>query len=365
MGFSPLYRSLTPMGRSFGRVSALTYLMRVLFSTDDNAPLTNPYTGEVGSLAVVDTTNKLSVASGELTSTGAAGASDPYLASTDSYARAAGLTGYLKFNRLTATGRNAVGWSASGSSTSTVHYLYLRATIANILVGGISIAETTAIGANTYYKYYFVLRSDGCFYIGLDNRLIWVDNAVTTTPVYLANTYNLAVTATTKFDEMAVYQMGAPWNDDYGIATNRVASASIGETTTSEADAHIEFTWTAVTGQTLDFMVRRTDDDNCWIIRGSQSGSTIKIIEKNGGVETERASASQPFTNGAAYRIYVIQEAATIRNIINNVPKISYTSATFNQTATGVKVDRAGANLTAWPLIISGAALTELNRWNV
>jgi hypothetical protein len=120
--------------------------------------------------------------------------------------------------------------------------------------------------------------------------------------------------------------------------------------------------WTAVTGQIWDLMVRRTDDNNCWIVRADQTNSTIKLFEKSGGTETERATASFTWTNGQAFRILVFMEGNTIKVNYTSIEKLSYTSASFNNTATGVKTTRGGSNLVAWPRSISGSALTELNR---
>lgn len=135
------------------------------------------------------------------------------------------------------------------------------------------------------------------------------------------------------------------------------------ETTTSEANALIEQTWTAVTDETWELSTRRTDDDNRWIVRCDQAGSTIKLIERNAGVETERSSAAQTWTNGTQYRLVVVQDGDAIRTYVANVAKNSYTSASFNNTATGVETDKAGSNLVTYPRTLSGAALAELQRW--
>jgi hypothetical protein len=171
--------------------------------------------------------------------------------------------------------------------------------------------------------------------------------------LHFGNTTNVLST-------LRITDLPAPWTDDYGIATQRIASPTAGATATAEANAIIEFTWPAATGETLDFDVRRTDDDNRWIIRGSQGGSTIKLIERVAGVETERASAAQTWTNGTSYRIVAILDGNTIRTYVANVAKSTYSSASFNNTATGVKVSHAGTDLVCWPRTLSGAALAAL-----
>lgn len=208
---------------------------------------------------------------------------------------------------------------------------------------------------NTYHEYILAARSTGMFYI-LDGKLLYVSTLGNGTLYPAIDVYRDGVNV----DYMRVYQLPAPWDSDYGIAGARVASPAVDETITNEANAILEMTWTAVTGETWELSVRRTDDDNRWIVRCDQAGGTIKLLERNGGTETERSSAAQTWTNGTNYRLVVTQEGKTIKTYVDNVPKNSYTSATFNQTATGVITNKAGVNLVAWPHTLSGAALAAL-----
>jgi hypothetical protein len=128
-----------------------------------------------------------------------------------------------------------------------------------------------------------------------------------------------------------------------------------GTTITQPADAWVECVWTPGAGETLDLMVRRTDDDNCWIIRCSQAGSTIKVIQKEGGAETERGSTAAAFVAGTAYNVKAKMYGTVIAGIRHPVgtPGVSasYALAAFNQTATGVKVSGVTvAHLAAWPI---------------
>jgi hypothetical protein len=167
-----------------------------------------------------------------------------------------------------------------------------------------------------------------------------------------------------------VVQLPAPWNSAYGIATNRTASPVTGNSLTHEVDCVIDFTWTAATNEVLEIDLRRTGADNRWIVRCDQAGSTIKLIERNGGTETERASAAQTWTNGTVYRILayadgntIFTKAGTVGNIGN---KNSYASATFNNTATIAMVSgfATGTNFVAWPRTLTGTALSVLQAAN-
>lgn len=217
-------------------------------------------------------------------------------------------------------------------------------------------------GVNLSDKLFAVVqRTMGNFYV-LDNTLFWpgVSGRIQT---------HQATSRGGPFcmNYLCIAQLGSPWNTDYGIATNRIETASAGETTTSEVNAIIEATWTVNTGDIFELDVRRTDDDNRWVVRGDQAGSTIKLIERNAGIETERSSAAQTWTNGASYRLVVTLVNEVIRSFTksstSHVSKNIYASAIFNQTATGVKTSHAVSNLIAWPCTLSGAALAELQRY--
>jgi hypothetical protein len=132
----------------------------------------------------------------------------------------------------------------------------------------------------------------------------------------------------------------------------------------------LEFTWAAVTGETLDIQFRRTDDDNCWIVRLVQADAKIYLFEKTAGSETERGATggtAQTLTNGTKYRIFIkffgqkiyVFTAAETGALAQ---KVTYASAAFNATATGGKVTKNGTNLTAWPRTLTGSALSEVTR---
>jgi hypothetical protein len=219
------------------------------------------------------------------------------------------------------------------------------------------------------YKIALVLRSTGAVYLikggAFTNWTIyWVSQVGTTATLYPVRTGFLGAF---KHDDFAIATLPAPFATDYGLVTDYKASPSANDTITQAADGIVKFTWTAVTGQTLNFMVRYTDDSNCWIVRGDQGGSTIKLIEMNAGVETERASAAQTWTNGSAYTISAFCLGNTIKTYVETTDvtlKNNYASASFNNTATGVKVDKAGSNLASWNKTVSGTPASILSTIN-
>src|SRR5690349_5011788 len=72
-----------PLGEMVGEVigepisggNNIVYFLDIEFSTDDAAPINNPYTGEIGSLATQDTNSALSVSGGDLVLSNAFGVS--------------------------------------------------------------------------------------------------------------------------------------------------------------------------------------------------------------------------------------------------------------------------------------------------
>jgi hypothetical protein len=338
-----------------------TYLLRDEFVTDESAPLASPRTAEPGpgTWTIVDTGNKLAISDGKLSNAGNSGNGDPRFYG-ESVSRIAGrtLVGKTIFSSISGfsfgwhanssdMGKPIPGWIGGGGGDS-----YLRtAEEALIFELGISNNNNWAI----------VLRSTGALMFR-DLVLVWVDGAGSTSPLFPGMG---ARTSTPShwigtLDNFCVVDLPAPFDTDFGLATQRIASATAGATATAEANALVEFTWTAATGETLELDVRRTDDDNRWILRCAQAGSTIKLIERNAGVETERASAAQTWTNGTAYRIVAIVDGNVIRTFVATIAKSTYSSATFNNTATGVKVSHAGTDLVCWPRTLSGAALAIL-----
>lgn len=346
----------------------VTYMIIDEFTTAASAPLTSPRTAEPGpgTLTLVQTDGQFSIVDGVLQ---IPAQTTPDQASlgfyTGTYAREAGRFVYGKLSRSGA-GNDYYPYIAWGSSAEN-----LPASINNpelsaafTINGNIS---TIALGTNAYilfetnvdYEFLLMLRGTGGFIFargGLFSTWQLLTVKTTGTGATLRPTMN---TYTGPASTMSAFLVGdleeTPYQSDYGIATNRIASPSDGEITTSEADAIIEFTWTAATGETLELDTRRIDNDNRWIVRCSQAGSTVKLIERNAGAETERFSAAQTFTNGTPYRIVVRQIGIRIDVTINATFKNAYDTSPFNSAATGVKVSgfTTGSELQAWPLRVS------------
>lgn len=91
----------------------------------------------------------------------------------------------------------------------------------------------------------------------------------------------------------------------------------------------------------------------------------MKLIQKQAGVETERSSAAVTWTAGTAVNLHVRCVSNFIRTYSGSTLRNTYTLASFNQTATGVKVSgfATGANLAAWARSVSGATRQWLRKF--
>jgi hypothetical protein len=337
----------------------MTYLLYDQFTTAKVAPLGNRLCEPgPGVLVPVDTTNRLSISSGVLQSS--SGSAVFSVRGVLGYAKTGGRCLAVNVTRTNVNGWLNIGWdnNTAGSFQGGHAFRTSGSGVLGVYAGSSSWTSpiTTTTGVN--YAFYVIQRpTAGAFFVK-DGVLLFVstDNVAT----LYAGVGDEANVGVDTFDNLRVIDLGAPWNTDTGIATSYSASANANDTGTMEADATVEATRAFVTDDIYELSVRRTDDNNRWIIRCSQAGSTIKLIVVQGGVETEVASAAQTFTNGTSYRVWAICNGSSIRTYVNFTACNNYASATFNQSATGTKVNLASTIFAAWPYTLSGAALAAL-----
>lgn len=339
------------MRRALG--SGIAYWLRATFTNDVPAPMTSPYVADIGQLTLVDPASQLSVSTGKLQIAGGSGAAwDRGYYSTDGKPRIAGRALVAAVTQASGSAFGPLVWSRSAAIVNPTiagnadHGIRANAGSFWVYINGVVTVQRAApLGTDLAV----VLRAVGGFYLQKVAGvwiLEWVDNAQNTATLFpVMSNFNGVGT----LDNVTGVDFGGDWSTAYGIATNRIAITANGEITTQIANAIVEHTITAATGVTQELMIRRTDDNNCWIVRMDQTGSTIKLFQKQAGVETERATAAQTFTNGVQYRVVAVCFSNTIELYVANVAKGLYASATFNNTATGVKVSHAGVDLVAWP----------------
>lgn len=335
----------------------VTWQMLLKFAVDAAAPLASPLVGDVGSIPIVDSASVMSQSGGALVLNGTAAASNDGLLSSV-ITRAPGLATVMTLPART-TMNTTFGWDASGGLTnnnSTVGFDYSGTTVLRAKIGT-SAPFTATLGAGIHCLI-CVLRSTGGFIlsrVGLsgDWRLFWVFNTLNTNAMIKVRPSGAVNYALGMLGLLDLSLLDARFATDYGLATARLATTVNGDTIAAEGNAIVEHTITAQTGVTQELMIRRTDDNNCWILRQGPPGTdTIKLIEKVAGVETERDSDASVTVNGTQYRIVAIMRDTNIQSTVALAAKSNYNSASFNSTETGVKVSHAGVDLVSWPLAL-------------
>lgn len=340
-----------------------TTLQRDTFATDRAAGAVIGSFGEIGrAWDGTDTGSRYAVSGGALQiATGATSAFlDPQLDASATQPNAAGLAAYACMGILSTSESNGYNGldnvliaNPSSLLAQFVGFQNIQprangATIDHQLVLG---AISTTFVAPLLIETLIVSRAPGGLWFqrtraGGRWELLWVDNAATAASLR----YRINGQRAYRLYEAATIQLPPPWaTDRYALATNHAAVSVAGTVYDAGlADILIEHTITAATGVTQELTFRRTGADDCWIVRMDQAGSTVKIIEVVAGVETERASAAQTWTNGTSYRIVVRAVGYSLRVFVANSYKIGATSARTNDTATGVTVSHAGAELVCW-----------------
>jgi len=340
------------------------YTLDDLFTTSASAPLTSPRSAEPGpgTLTITDTGNLLSISGGRIVSSGAWGSSDPRVVNLGTFARAAGKAFRAVIRRPAGSNNGpfvGVLTSSSGANDYTnVVTFFLRnsSAVLDIIETGSGFAQFTVgnYSNSVDADLWMIMRSTGWFYVH-NNKLMYVSRLDASANVFdWRVACNQTNTAALQIDTMQNVDLGGAWASDFGIATDYKATSAAGDTIVMIADALIEHTFTAQTGVTKNIMFRYVDDNNCLICRCDQAGGSIKIFERNAGVETEKTggTTTQTWTNGTSYRVVIMCDGTEIRTWTASTVAITgknNTTSSFQQTATVAKVDHAGTNFASWP----------------
>jgi lysophospholipase L1-like esterase len=352
---------LRGMGRNEGAVAPIVYLLRDEFTTDDDAPITAPRTAEPGpgQWTITDTANKLSIANRKLSSSGLTiNYDDPKLRS-GMYDRIPGRT--LRF-KWTGTSLRA---SFSDSTDPDIPSSGIRV----LTSGSVIIYDTvftfpaSFLTLNTEYEFAViqgkvgdtVLIKGGAF---THWTLLFPGAKTATSPQVVQFGYHTGASVWS-VSEVTLLDYGQEMGCSYGLASVfsefPVSGQASAELINSSADGWARVTWKPTAGGTLELSFRRTDDDNRFIVRCSQAGSTIKLIKVDNGVESELASAAATFLVSSA--TYVINALAVGNQVYAQDSGGHTITATdsFNQTATGVKAFTEGNlfQLAVFPWIAS------------
>jgi len=365
-----------------GTSAAFTYQHRLEFSGAVDAPLPSSIVEGNATVTYIQTDGSFSVANGVLQvptqTTPAWGDLGFYV--EPAITRKRGFATVLTFNLTDATGDAYLMALLSAKNINTVGGANVNAGVVYATgrynpVGNGSAADFTngAAGApliNWFCQLAIILRDTGAFLLMKggavpDWELLFpvdVGTAATLYPALSNQTIAGGVYHLRTADLVA--NKYTEWDDNYALATSRTASPSNNVTTTMEANAIVEFTWTPASAQTLTIEFRKTDDSNLLKLVCDQAAGTIKLYNRVAGTDTELDSGkTQTWTVGVARRIVIRCYGTGIDTIVANIRKHAATGQTSNQSGTGVKVSgfTTGANLICWQRQLSTTLKAGLN----
>lgn len=348
-------------------LSSITPELLDTFSNNNEVDLSDGFSSHicdtVGELEILDSNNVISISGGKLVINGSPVNSDGFVGHRP-ILRIPGRAMRLDMPDRTTVPSTNLCWGL-GSTRLGSKILEIGTGIDNL--GTISVRSTagtvlTTDFTSTAFRFttgtvqtLLIMRSKGGLILARDDSL--ANNTWRIIYIYSSYTNDLyaklllsSASSNMAFDNLSVSDLGGIWVTDYGGATVYRETTTSGQIeNSSDGNFIMEFTWTAVTGTSIDIMCRRTDDTHTWIVRCDQSNSTIKLISVN-GTETERATAAMTWINGTEYTIQIIMSTIGSshgqRVMVNDTAKLAATT-NYNPTVTGIKVP-VGKNLAIW-----------------
>lgn len=349
-----------------------TWLLRDEFTTDRAAGAVNGTAAEPGpgTREIVDTTNKLSISGNKviIANGGGVAAGNPAYYTTG-ITRVSGRAFFTKIKILVDSVFH-VGFDADrGVPGFDADFCYFR--IGGIRCGSL-VSDLEAYAINTDYKVAIIQRSLGCFLfirggVFQNWTLLFPDTYGSGLTNYAGFGGNSTTAGGYELDYLRVCNLPAPFNSDYGIATQRLAGArAAGDTLNHEANCLIEFSVTTLPSATqISFDFRRQDANNLWRVAITSTGN-INLEEKvDGGFTTRGSTSAGVVANGD--RIVIIADGETIKGYSNNVLRWTYATALNFKTATagvihGLGTGGAVSDIISWPRTLTGTARNYLER---
>lgn len=335
------------------------------FLTTDDNPITSPRIGEPGRgvWTVADSGNKLSIAGGKLVVGGGSGYTAPHLYQP----KRVGATGLMMH----------VGAYLPGPNVASGFWAGLLGNITTSVGGSCVAASNYVRGANNgpaiydsrfwcpttdtwtdpkYFEMAVVKMATGvaCLVRRPGNaqwQLNWVDYTASIAACYPRM---MSAGKILSVDSARVQLAGVT----VPTPVASVSSLDAGGTLAGHVDGLVFASFVAETGVTKEVRVRYTDADNCIVIRCNQGASTIKVISRVAGAETELQSAAQTWTNGTTYTLGVVMDWQRIVVHVNgaNVGAGVLSTVflgTVPTSSTLVSVSHDSTNVRTWPKYVS------------
>ena len=337
-----------------GGGAAIQYLLKVEFATDDAAPITSPYPGEVGSLSVV-TPAEISVTGGDLVFTNAT--SRAAIAHSGNQARVNGLALVTRAGQGTGTTHN-IEVGVLDTANNRLFYISPR-------TGGGYITTNTDANYINYYegsealtsltptRYALIVHADGGVsafeYLSGAWTHIWREYTNTDANIRLGIwPWTLAGgSSTVVADYFRVAQLPAPFNGEGATAYAASPAGSYTGTGNQLLDVTLTAPGTITTEAGLRYRVQ--DASNYWRVYFNTSGA-LRVDSVEAGVATNRANVAGVISAGATRRVRVIMYGGTQRIFTETsgvwTQRASVTGNTTFSTQTGIATD-VGAGWTA------------------
>lgn len=340
---------------------ALIYLLRDLFGTIEAAPIASPRTAAPGpgTLTTVDTGSKVSItASGLRYASSTVNQTDPVVQDSLARARVAGRT----FGVTTTLARARVGWAQSGSSNADVIGMGTSGGSIYVLEALSTRGPLFALADGTQYTIECVLRDQGgmVFVTGgawATRTLVWVTSGMdvtdeTTTPLRATLGFGNGSGVTLTSTDWQEIDYGGAWGARFGLATAYQLYTSTPATILSTADGVFEVVWVVGATEILEVRFRRTDDDNCWLVRADANTNTFKLYTRIAGVETEFDPGKTPSFAATRRRITIRCEGTRIITAVGGIMQHNITTGGYNSSVGGMNASGAAllSSIASWPL---------------
>lgn len=315
----------------FGSPTALPYtcLLKDQFTTAESTPIVSPRSCEPGpgSFTVTDASGGISIAGSKLLMTYAGKYTVPIIESA-----LANLTPGRTLRYKFKSNNGYYGWAnidgvSHGRFDVADSKLYADDTSMKHIGAATSGATYECIITNTGNGRYFWING-GIF---TQSQLVWIGGGIDASSVKVSMKGGAG--QNTEVSDIIMYEAGGDWTTLNNKRASAI-SAAIGDSVTHPANALIKCSYTAP-AEDVNIYFRYADADNTWILR-TKAGNYIKLIEKSGGVETERGS----WTGSPVTETFIGLDGDRIWVNCGATAFLTYTS-TFNQSATVLKSDVA------------------------
>ncbi len=358
----------------------IDWLLQIEFSTDDSAPLTNPYVGEVGSVYTEEVDGSLAVLSGELIFTKQTTPiwGDLGVVDKAGVLRGAGITYFSKI-KLTEFGLGSLhGFQRTdliGGSGEFVEGAFRTegaGKVSALCGSGINIEIFTAT-IDTYFEVCVILRASGAYFFVNDGgwelkSVSVISNQATVYPSMSS------FDTSGRLNYMKMSQLGAPYDTVLELAMDSKDGAiTAGDTFSAvssnnavNGDGNHEYILTAVQSSgSNNFAFRKQDINNYWSVFVDSAGG-LTLYEFIAGVPTGRGALGAGALVGGE-RMVVIARGLNIKILYDDVLAFEYGGAINFQTETDVEfisfgVGGGAQNYRCYPVKVAGQALSQIER---